>query len=186
MGRLWNKVKKVKIGPSCSWECPHRRFLFGWRGLSPTRPPRPKHCLGWAARALLVLLRYLPQGRQPRTLCTCILVLHLHAPAQSWSESGLLSSGRIKTPSWNQRRNSVTSDSQLTKNWNRYLFLCFQTLKEMWLNQGRDHKLKIQSRLITSRLKQVKRSWLSLKETSGGTESHYMTTTGYIQGSLLP
>lgn len=51
----------------------------------------------------------------------------------------------------------------------------------MGLNQRRGCKLKIQSRLITRRLKQVKRSWLSLKEISGDTESHFMTTTGHIQ-----
>ena len=98
-GRLWNTVRRVRIGPSCSWGYPHRRFLSGWRGLWPTWPPRLKHCLGLAARALPVTLCCHPQGRQPRTLCMYCPALRLRAPAQSWSGSGLSSSGRTKNPS---------------------------------------------------------------------------------------
>lgn len=98
-GRLWNTVRRVRIAPSCWWECPHRRSLFGLRGLLPTRPPRPNHYLGLAARALLVTLCWPLQGRQPRTPFMYCPAPHLHALVQSWSESGHLSSGRIKSPS---------------------------------------------------------------------------------------
>lgn len=98
-GRPWSRARTARTGPSCSWGCPPRRSPCGCGGPWPTRPRRRTPRPGGAARARPGLWRRLPRGGRPRTRCTCSPARRLPAPAQSWSESGPLSSGRTKTPS---------------------------------------------------------------------------------------